>query len=391
MSPGDILGSPGNSVPGKIKVRARAASAPLGVQLEVGSRDAFLESMAAAFVSKGKSIALPVKNLDNDNTEIYSENNLDTLGGGYQYNTFGNIQLSTIEERDEDESVNVSSASAAGGIRARASTSAGETISPRTASPTSSGENPGCSGVLWKRGHRFMHGWNMRYFMYNAEQDPPFTYYTIDRHFQPKMDVGSRGAFYVLSVTSKNAFPSKEHGFQMEVLETRGMECMPGAGVTLHMAATSRVEKHKWVSAIEAGISRIMKRAVGVVEPMDANFRGGSPRGMSSNASSDSSGSGSHEKRKLSMMDFNVLRLLGRGNFGTVVLVELKVHALPMQHTRHYAVKILNKQRMNSYTRHGTKREREIMAGVAHPFIATLAFAFQTSDKLFLGMEYLQV
>jgi hypothetical protein len=237
----------------------------------------------------------------------------------------------------------------------------------------------------------------MRYFMYNAEQDPPLTYYTIDRHFKPKKEPGGRGSFYVLSVTAKNAYPGKEHGFQMEVLETRGMECMPGAGVTLHMAATSHVEKRKWVSAIESGISRIMKRAVGVIEPLDYRGGGGSPRGHSSHGGSEprseSSGHGGgtpHERKKLSMQDFNVLRLLGRGNFGTVVLVELKCHALPMQHTRHHAVKILNKQRMNSYTRHGTKREREIMAGVTHPFIATLAFAFQTHDKLFLGMEYLQ-
>ena len=32
------------------------------------------------------------------------------------------------------------------------------------------GKDISYSGVLWKRGHRFMHSWNMRYFVYNAEK-----------------------------------------------------------------------------------------------------------------------------------------------------------------------------------------------------------------------------
>jgi hypothetical protein len=93
----------------------------------------------------------------------------------------------------------------------------------------------------------------------------------------------------------------------------------------------------------------------------------------------------------LTMADFRLLRVLGRGAFGTVLLCELKPKMLAEQPTRCYAIKILRKLDMSTYTKNRTQLERQIMERVHHPFIASLKFSFQTDDKLYLGMEYLQV
>jgi tRNA A-37 threonylcarbamoyl transferase component Bud32 len=94
--------------------------------------------------------------------------------------------------------------------------------------------------------------------------------------------------------------------------------------------------------------------------------------------------------RSLNMTDFRPVSVLGKGAFGTVLLAKLHDTAMPDLATRHYAIKILRKLEMSSYTRHRTQLERQIMERVAHPFIAGLKFAFQSEDKLYLGMEYFQ-
>ena len=130
--------------------------------------------------------------------------------------------------------------------------------------------------------------------------------------------------------------------------------------------------------------------------------------------------------RQLSMADFELKKLLGRGAFGTVLLVQLKPEvcstiglaaatgssdssptsaagaadtrpaadasiATEAKRQHHFfAVKVLRKLDMTSYTKHRTQLEREIMARVHHPFIATLEFAFQSEEKLYLGMEFFQ-
>jgi hypothetical protein len=102
----------------------------------------------------------------------------------------------------------------------------------------------------------------------------------------------------------------------------------------------------------------------------------------------------------LGMSDFKLRKLLGKGAFGTVVLAELKSSSIKPDSmafelvnatsNRFFAIKILRKLEMSSYTKHRTQLERQIMARVAHPFIAALKFSFQSADKLYLGMEFFQ-
>eukprot|EP00826_Nyctotherus_ovalis_P049482 TRINITY_DN5992_c0_g1_i1.p1 TRINITY_DN5992_c0_g1~~TRINITY_DN5992_c0_g1_i1.p1 ORF type:complete len:363 (-),score=132.27 TRINITY_DN5992_c0_g1_i1:1249-2337(-) len=87
--------------------------------------------------------------------------------------------------------------------------------------------------------------------------------------------------------------------------------------------------------------------------------------------------------QKLNTDDFKTLKLLGRGMFGKVLLVE---------HTptgKYYALKSLSKNKVIKLLQvEHTKSERKVLAKLHHPFIVSLEYAFQTDCKLYIALEY---
>jgi len=80
---------------------------------------------------------------------------------------------------------------------------------------------------------------------------------------------------------------------------------------------------------------------------------------------------------------FDIITMLGKGSFGEVYLVKYKLTGKP------YAMKVLNKKRIiGSNLVKYAKAERNVLCISKNPFIVGLDFAFQTSDKLFLILEY---
>ncbi|OAF68930.1 hypothetical protein A3Q56_03303 [Intoshia linei] len=93
------------------------------------------------------------------------------------------------------------------------------------------------------------------------------------------------------------------------------------------------------------------------------------------------------EEKRVSINDFSMIKLLGRGGYGRVFLTK-KISGYD-QNT-YYAMKILKKVdvvKSKIDTAH-TKSERQIMAKIKHPFLVDLIYAFQTGYKLYLIMEY---
>eukprot|EP00981_Chlorochromonas_danica_P007259 scaffold1623_cov165-Ochromonas_danica.AAC.11 len=87
---------------------------------------------------------------------------------------------------------------------------------------------------------------------------------------------------------------------------------------------------------------------------------------------------------KIGPQHFDLLKLLGEGAFGKVLLVQNrldhKVHAMKV-----ISKTLLRKKNNVQYM----KSEREILTKLHHPFLVHLHFAFQSSSKLFLVMEFL--
>ena len=88
---------------------------------------------------------------------------------------------------------------------------------------------------------------------------------------------------------------------------------------------------------------------------------------------------------KVRLEDFELLKVLGRGSFGKVMLVKYR------RDGRKYAMKILKKKAIiaRNQVEH-TKAERKILESLQHPFLMTLRFAFQSSEKLYFVLDYYQ-
>ena len=94
--------------------------------------------------------------------------------------------------------------------------------------------------------------------------------------------------------------------------------------------------------------------------------------------------SSSQVSSPLSKDDFHLLKVIGKGSFGKVLLVRSK------RDRKVYALKILMKSRVlaRKQVEH-TKSERKILEEIDHPFLCRLEFAFQTEGKLYIGMDFL--
>ena len=92
------------------------------------------------------------------------------------------------------------------------------------------------------------------------------------------------------------------------------------------------------------------------------------------------------EEGPVTLDDFEFLAVLGRGGFGKVMQVRHKADDQQI-----YAMKILKKTELRRRRQvERTQTERTILANVRHPFIVCLHFAFQSNDKLYMVMDFVQ-
>jgi len=87
---------------------------------------------------------------------------------------------------------------------------------------------------------------------------------------------------------------------------------------------------------------------------------------------------------KVGLDDFTLVKVLGKGSYGKVMLVRDKRNEAEV-----YAMKMLRKENVvkRNQVEH-TKTERNVLQMVTHPFIVDLKYAFQTPKKLYFVLEY---
>uniref|UniRef100_A0A8C1W730 non-specific serine/threonine protein kinase n=1 Tax=Cyprinus carpio TaxID=7962 RepID=A0A8C1W730_CYPCA len=138
----------------------------------------------------------------------------------------------------------------------------------------------------------------------------------------------------------------------------------------------SNTEREEWMRAIQAVANGLKSREE--EEPMDINF--GSP---GDNSLEGMEAAIAKSRTKVTMSDFDYLKLLGKGTFGKVILVKEKATGM------YYAMKILRKEVIiaKDEVAH-TITESRVLQNTRHPFLTTLKYAFQTRDRLCFVMEY---
>ncbi|XP_006871484.1 PREDICTED: RAC-beta serine/threonine-protein kinase isoform X3 [Chrysochloris asiatica] len=137
-------------------------------------------------------------------------------------------------------------------------------------------------------------------------------------------------------------------------------------------------DREEWMQAIQMVANSLKQRGPGE-DSMD--YKCGSP--SDSSVAEEMEVAVSKARTKVTMNDFDYLKLLGKGTFGKVILVREKATGC------YYAMKILRKEVIiaKDEVAH-TVTESRVLQNTRHPFLTALKYAFQTHDRLCFVMEY---
>lgn len=88
---------------------------------------------------------------------------------------------------------------------------------------------------------------------------------------------------------------------------------------------------------------------------------------------------------EVTLDDFTILKVVGRGSFGKVMLVQKKDTKMV------YAMKSLRKDALleREQVEH-TRTEKSIMQHINHPYLVKLEYAFTSPDKIYFVMDYMR-
>ncbi|XP_062589666.1 serine/threonine-protein kinase Sgk1-like isoform X2 [Saccostrea cucullata] len=93
---------------------------------------------------------------------------------------------------------------------------------------------------------------------------------------------------------------------------------------------------------------------------------------------------GPSEKKTVKPSDFEFLKVIGKGSFGKVLLARNKNEG------NIYAIKVLQKQAImkRNEVKHIMSERNVLLKNVKHPFLVGLHYSFQTVDKLYFVLDY---
>ncbi|KAM5236021.1 RAC-beta serine/threonine-protein kinase isoform 2-T2 [Ctenodactylus gundi] len=222
-------------------------------------------------------------------------------------------------------------------------------------------------GWLHKRGE-YIKTWRPRYFL--LKSDGSFIGYK-ERPEAPDQTLPPLNNFSVAECQLMKTERPRPNTFVIRCLQwTTVIER------TFHVDSPD--EREEWMRAIQM-VANSLKQRVPGEDPMD--YKCGSP--SDSSTAEEMEVAVSKARAKVTMNDFDYLKLLGKGTFGKVILVREKATG------RYYAMKILRKEVIiaKDEVAH-TVTESRVLQNTRHPFLTALKYAFQTHDRLCFVMEY---
>lgn len=90
------------------------------------------------------------------------------------------------------------------------------------------------------------------------------------------------------------------------------------------------------------------------------------------------------ENQKASVNDFYLLKVIGKGSFGKVLLAKHK------ETSKVYAIKVLSKKaiKQRNEVKHIMAERNVLLKNIQHPFLVGLHYSFQTPEKLYFVLDY---
>lgn len=133
---------------------------------------------------------------------------------------------------------------------------------------------------------------------------------------------------------------------------------------TYYMCAPNDVERDSWIEMLTTA-----KKALEAKKSL---------------TTTGNNGANQAQEEKITVKDFDLLNVVGKGSFGKVMQVRKKDTG------KIYAMKVLNKKTIieRNELAH-TQAEKNILQKLIHPFLVNLVYAFQTEDKLYFIMDYI--
>ncbi|XP_017083530.1 RAC serine/threonine-protein kinase [Drosophila eugracilis] len=154
-------------------------------------------------------------------------------------------------------------------------------------------------------------------------------------------------------------------------------------------AVESELERQQWTEAIRNVSSRLVDVGEVAMSPSvqtdmtDVDMAGIAEVELSEQFSVQGTTCNSSGVKKVTLENFEFLKVLGKGTFGKVILCREKATA------KLFAIKILKKEVIiqKDEVAH-TLTESRVLKTTNHPFLISLKYSFQTNDRLCFVMQY---
>ncbi|KAH8399369.1 hypothetical protein KR215_008937 [Drosophila sulfurigaster] len=154
-------------------------------------------------------------------------------------------------------------------------------------------------------------------------------------------------------------------------------------------AVDTEAERQLWTEAIRSVASRLSEMGETAISPSaptdmgDVDMAGIAEVELSEQFSVQGTTRNSSGVKKVTLENFEFLKMLGKGTFGKVILCREKATS------KLYAIKILKKEVIiqKDEVAH-TLTESRVLKSTNHPFLISLKYSFQTNDRLCFVMQY---